>query len=165
MTKYCDACHSANSDRAKYCCYCHGRFSGVRFGAHTSASALSDSLLPRGRSRLTSTPAKRRERERSSSPATRTGLLLIFLVLWLGPFTHWNSSASPERWSSVKSSVASAWKWSAASITDTIKPLLMAALPDEQTELDAAAPASRTAHAGGKSCADAQAALSLCPKH
>jgi hypothetical protein len=92
----------------------------------------------------------------------RAALLLIFLVLWLGPFTHLNSSASPERWSSVKSSVASAWKWSAASITDTIKPLLTAALPDERSEPDAAEPASRT---GGKRCTDAQAALSLCPKN
>jgi len=93
----------------------------------------------------------------------RAALLLIFLVLWLWPFTHLNSSASPERWSSVKSSVASAWKWSAAAITDTIEPLLTAALPDKQTESDAASPTA--AAAGGKSCTDAQAALSLCPKN
>lgn len=173
MTKYCDACHSANIDRAKYCCYCHGRFSGVRFGAHTTAGAPSDSLPPRGRSRLPSTPARRRERARSTSPAMRAGLLLIFLVLLFGPFTHWNSDASPERWSSVKSSVASAWDWSAASIADTIKPLLTSMSPNGQTEPEpdaaplttAAAPAKRSDDAGGKSCTDAQAALSLCPKH
>jgi hypothetical protein len=101
----------------------------------------------------------------------RAGSLLIFLVLLFGPFTHWNSDASPERWSSVKSSVASAWDWSAASIADTIKPLLTTMSPHRRTEADAAplttaaAPTKRSDDAGGKSCTDAQAALSLCPKH
>jgi len=34
MTKYCEACHTPNRDRARICCGCAGRFSGVRFAAN-----------------------------------------------------------------------------------------------------------------------------------
>jgi hypothetical protein len=193
MTKYCDACHSANSDRAKYCCFCHGRFSGVRFGAHTSASAVADSpppQRPRARARgarlpSTPSPTPTHGRERSisqHSAAMRAGLVLVFLVLLLGPFTHWNSSAPPERWSSIRSSVVSKWDWTAASITENVKPRLTTALAVEQPEDDAvgtvtgdgARPAdapssragSRTANSAPTNrCSEAQAALSLCPKN
>lgn len=35
MTKYCEACHTANKDRARYCVGCAGKFSGVRTSALT----------------------------------------------------------------------------------------------------------------------------------
>lgn len=33
MTKFCESCHTANRDRAKYCSGCAGKFSGIRTGA------------------------------------------------------------------------------------------------------------------------------------
>jgi len=112
----------------------------------------------------------------------RAGLVLVFLVLLLGPFTNWNSSASPERWSSIRSSVVSKWNWMAASVTENVKPLLTAALAVEQREDDAVstvtgdgarpadAPSSRAGSRSANStptnrCSEAQAALSLCPKN
>lgn len=132
MTKYCDSCHTANSDRAKYCRFCHGRFSGVRFGAHTSASPLPDSLPAKGETQLSSSAP--RPSQRRLSPVTRTGLLLIFLVLLLGPFSHWNDSPTPERWSWIRSSVSSAWQRSSASIAGIVKPLLAATPAVKQAE-------------------------------
>ena len=135
MTKYCDSCHTANKDRAKYCCCCKGRFSGVRFSAHLSASTLPDSLPTQGKTQPSSATPRR---GRSSSAPMRAGMLLIFLVLLLGPFAYWNSSRSPERRPLVKSSI---------------------------TPPDAiAAPGRGAAVPGEMECTDVRRALSLCPK-
>ena len=37
MTKYCEVCHTANRDRARYCTGCAGRFGGVRTSALAAA--------------------------------------------------------------------------------------------------------------------------------
>jgi len=46
MTKYCESCHTANSDSARYCKGCKGKFSGVRRSAHLSAAADIDTPGP-----------------------------------------------------------------------------------------------------------------------
>lgn len=120
MTKYCDACHTANSDRAKYCRVCHGRFSGVRFGAHISASTFPDSLPAPGETSGSPKAPKR------GSAAMRTTLFLVFLVLLLAPFSHWNAGPSPEPWPRIRNSVASAWQLTSASVAGIVKPLLSA---------------------------------------
>src|SRR4051794_2066986 len=40
MTKFCESCHTANRDRAKYCRGCAGRFSGIRTAANATEGAL-----------------------------------------------------------------------------------------------------------------------------
>lgn len=34
MTKFCESCHTANPDRARYCRGCAGKFSGIRTAAN-----------------------------------------------------------------------------------------------------------------------------------
>ena len=34
MTKFCEFCHTANPDRARYCRGCAGKFSGIRTAAN-----------------------------------------------------------------------------------------------------------------------------------
>ena len=47
MTKFCESCHTANLDRAKYCRGCAGRFSGIRTAANVAAGALPEERSPR----------------------------------------------------------------------------------------------------------------------
>jgi len=42
LTKYCDSCHTANKDRARYCHGCAGKFSGLRFDAAAFLPTLPD---------------------------------------------------------------------------------------------------------------------------
>ena len=179
MTKYCNDCHTANRDRARYCCSCKGRFSGVRFGAHTSASTFPDSLsTPRAAPR-----APRTAQGRSRSTASRAKLLLVFLLLLLGPLTYQESTRIPAHWPLVRDSVAAAWQrtWTslaapatASGEADEVVPPPVALAPDpaERPSPPHAAPAAITAPvalpvnepaaAAAAECVEARAALSLC---
>ena len=42
MTKFCESCHTANRDRARYCRGCAGKFSGIRTAAHAFAGPITD---------------------------------------------------------------------------------------------------------------------------
>lgn len=184
MTKYCDACHSANKDHARYCCVCKGKFSGVRFGAHTSANAFLESRAatqhPARAQRLPRVAA----RQRSRSAPRRTALLAVFLVLLLAPFTYWESKRPSDLWSPVKSSIDGAWQRSVASIGQAMKPapttlsaersrLSHQIPPDTAADGPAppeaplatiAAPSSGAAVPAGPACTEVHAALGLCPK-
>lgn len=168
MTKYCNDCHTANKDRAKYCCSCKGRFSGVRFGAHTSAGTFPDSL-----------PAPRTPKQmRGRSAPTRTSLLVIFLLLLLGPLTYQEESRFLAQWSLVRNSVATAWQRSWASIAAPAPWRSAAARPSaaiapapaetpsppDAARVAVAARAGETVVPAAIECTDARAALSLCAK-
>jgi len=47
MTKFCESCHTANRDRAKYCRGCAGKFSGIRTAANVSAGPFHEGPPPR----------------------------------------------------------------------------------------------------------------------
>ena len=47
MTKFCESCHTANRDRARYCRGCAGKFSGIRTAANVSADAPEGRPPPR----------------------------------------------------------------------------------------------------------------------
>lgn len=150
MTKYCDACHTANKDHARYCCLCKGKFSGVRFGAHISANAFHDASAGQGQAKTSQlsfkAPIRARAHTRRSVPR-RTGLLLVFVVLMLGPFTYWDSNRSSELWPEVKNSVIGAWHQSVASIDGALRPLLTATSTDDQSKDKPAITATTTAKA------------------
>ena len=134
MTKYCNDCHTANKDRARYCCLCKGRFSGVRFSAHLSASTFPDSLSLQHEA-LRAPPGPRSRRGRSAS--ARISLLLIFMLLLLAPSIPEELRRSPAEWSLVRNSVATT----------------AVAAPGGEAVVPAAA-----------GCAEARAALALCPE-
>lgn len=94
MTKYCDACHAPNRDRAKFCRGCAGKFSGVRFDAAAFVQTLPDSQAAK------SIPTQRAPRVKLSLPPgidISLVLLIIALPLLAGAFVYWHSSRSPVR--------------------------------------------------------------------
>src|SRR3982751_3011561 len=42
MTKFCESCHTANRDRAKYCRGCAGKFSGLRTAANVTETSVAE---------------------------------------------------------------------------------------------------------------------------
>ena len=46
MTKFCESCHTANRDRARYCRGCAGKFSGIRTPAHAFAGVPAEEWAP-----------------------------------------------------------------------------------------------------------------------
>lgn len=117
--KFCEACHTANKDRARYCCGCKGRFSGVRFAANTSASTAPGSLEASSTPPVPTRTLNRADPARSQ-PGKRTGLRVLFLLLLLlGAFAYWYSSQLALGWSTIENAVSS----SAASLTSRIDSL------------------------------------------
>ena len=62
MTKYCDACHTPNRDRAKFCRGCAGKFSGIRFDAAAFVATMPDT-------RIRLAPPEKAARELRPAPA------------------------------------------------------------------------------------------------
>ncbi|MDM0073798.1 hypothetical protein QTH90_05365 [Variovorax sp. J2P1-59] len=89
--KFCEACHTPNKDRARYCLGCKGKFSGVRFAANTSASTFPDSLEA-----MSAPPVPTRKLDRAGRApraGKRIGLrVLLLLLVSLGAFAYWYSS-------------------------------------------------------------------------
>ena len=121
--KFCEACHTANKDRARYCCGCKGRFSGVRFAANTSASTAPGSLEASSTQPVPTRTLNRADVARSHS-GRRTGLHVLFLfLLLLGAVAYWYSSQLAVGLSTIESAVSSAVSSSAASLTSRIDSL------------------------------------------
>ena len=140
--KFCEACHTANKDRARYCCGCKGRFSGVRFAANTSASTAPGSLEASSTPPVPTRTLNRSGQARSHS-GKRTGLRVLFLLLLLlGAFAYWYSSQLAVGWSTIENAVSS----SAASVTSRIDSLRESLASEEvsivETEVQPAVAAS-----------------------
>ena len=102
MTKYCDACHTPNRDRAKFCRGCAGKFSGIRFDAAAFVATMPDTRTGsrrRKRRRVNSRPAPAVDLDPRRSIRSRRPpgidislvLLLIFLLLAAAAFVYWHS--------------------------------------------------------------------------
>src|SRR6478752_4446693 len=98
MTKYCDACHAPNRDRARYCRGCAGRFSGVRFDAAAFVQTLPEAPSARrpASTRAAGRPARTPTSEAKPQGRGRFGrlpridisvlLLMIVLPVLAGTF-------------------------------------------------------------------------------
>lgn len=153
MTKFCESCHTPNKDGAKYCVGCDGRFSGIRFAAHTCAVDFPESQRQAARRLADHLDTFGRPR--------RNGLVLL-LVLLLGVAAAWDlRRADPAlallrdtagAWTrSASAQVAGAWNGGPGADPAPAPPL---AVPD--------APPSEGARRE-KRCAAAEVALALCP--
>lgn len=105
--KYCESCHTANKDRARYCRGCKGRFSGVRFAANTTATAFPDSLEILSAPPVPTRTLNRESESRHGGARKHTGRWVLFLVLLLGAFSYWYANQFPAGWSIIENKISS----------------------------------------------------------
>lgn len=120
MTKFCESCHTPNRDRARYCCGCAGKFSGIRSGTTTFDTTVSEprwlqtaspSLLPLNAAVL---------KQKSQRAPRRIGFipvphgvdvsivwLLIVLALLYGAFVFWYLGRSAMSGPTLSSAISS----------------------------------------------------------
>jgi len=170
MTKFCESCHTANKDSAKYCSGCKGRFSGVRFSASTVGAEFADS---RDASSAMYLPPWKPEP--STGMFKLKSLLVLILVLSAGAFAYWYSTR-PEGarlpfWNS-----SSVLGKGAATPSDNEHPVVVferrqtlrrraeGAEPPDASTAAPPAPGNDAAPAKAKVCTETHVALGLCAK-
>ena len=140
MTKFCESCHTANRDRARYCQGCAGRFTGIRTAANVSPepmtatagmpAAVANDLLVVSRTT--------EKREFARQPVLPGGLdapvvlLLMAVFLSIAGFVFWYWNRTVER-SPAPAREAAAIHWRQAELP-------AASLPEPVDSRPAAAP-------------------------
>jgi hypothetical protein len=89
MTKFCESCHTANPDRARYCRGCAGKFSGIRTAANV-VEGSSPAALPHRAANHDSAAQKSHKGDKGDkggqhappSLSFNVVLLMVALLLW-----------------------------------------------------------------------------------
>ncbi|WP_213955377.1 hypothetical protein [Variovorax sp. dw_954] len=171
MTKFCESCHSANKDNAKYCTGCKGRFSGFRFSANTVAAEFADTREPSTAMYLP--PWKP---EPNSGIPTGKILLVMFVLLLAGAFAYWYALRPEEGRLPLKGLTTNLGQ-TTATPSEPARPVViiehratsrrLVEGPPPMDAATAAAPGTATAGATPprqRPCTEAHVALGLCPR-
>jgi hypothetical protein len=183
--KYCESCHTANKDRARYCSGCKGKFSGVRFAANSTESSFAESHEIISMPPVPSSRVDRSGKRRELHSTSRKGLGLFVLLLVAGALAYGYSSLGKSRidWPKAGDSIRSFGSSVTTSVSSTVTSLLSSVrgltVSSEVAVVDAPAPVPAPATrrrnvavpepvsdgADPKAgCSEALEALALCPK-